>query len=976
MKVSLERCLFERLIAAIISIVVLITAVSYTVSAETTSEATVGNAEESSVSVDESGDGVRAPFLSEVLEQNPYKQATDTVVLSAADATAAGELKLEKDINGYDGEAVVSNAETGDIEWSFTLNTDGWYVICADYTVLEDSGSKAVRALLIDGETPCFEADTVPFYHLFEDDGEVLVNSIGDEVRPSVRVIKCWQSLYLKDSGGYYSTPLIFPLSAGEHTLTLCYASQDMAISALTVEPYKPVDDYDTVSKSYSGREEVSELLTFQAEDAMITRNDATIRLESDGDPAAEPISYGYRVFNTVGGYRWRQGNQAVTFQFDVKNAGLYRMAFRVKQSWNDGLPSYRTVEIDGKIPFSEMKSVCFDYSTDWQTVTLGNGEEDYLFYLSEGTHTLTMTVTIGDLTDIIHTLYDDMTLLSDMLLDITKLTGNDPDPNYDYQFFKYIPTLESDMNRLISDLQEQYDRIYEISGKSTSMGSNLISIIQQLQRMADNPFSIAKKYSQLTQAQTNLGSWYLELQSQPLLIDEFSLANGDAKIPVRKSNIFQKLRSTVKNFIISFVKDYNNVGGTLGDDIEITETIDVWVARGNEWAEIIKEMADESFTTETGILVNVNVVPSSQLNSGSANVLMLSMTSGTAPDVAMGVASGSPVEFAIRDAVVDLTQFSDYEEVASRFVPQIITPFEYEGGVYAMPETMNFSCLFYRTDVIQKYGIALPNTRQELYDYTLPQLFENGLSYYQNTDFTQFLYQYGGSYYTEDGYASALDTPQAYLAFREYTEMFTHYNSPVSANFFNRFRTGEMPIGVGNYSLYIQLCTSAPELTGKWAIAPLPGIMQDDGNINRSCGGIVGECDMILKNDTDPKYDAAWQFLKWWSDESTQRDYAREMEALVGVEARWNTANVNAFLSLDWNEGDLAVIREQWNWAKETPVVLGGYYTSRYVTNAFTNVVVSGTSIPRDALEDAVKEINRELRSKQEEYNVSVDKK
>ena len=218
-----------------------------------------------------------------------------------------------------------------------------------------------MRSLLIDGKVPCFEADTIPFYHLFEDNGEVRVNSIGDEVRPSVQVIECWQSQYLRDSGGYYTTPLIFPLKAGKHTLTLSYASQDVAISKLTVEPYEPVSTYDEVSATYPKSNTNEQLLTFQAEEAMKNRNDATIRLESDGDPETKPIAYGYRVFNTVGGYRWRQGNQAVTYEFKVKKSGLYRIAFRVKQSWNDGLPSYRTVEIDGKIPFAELESICFD---------------------------------------------------------------------------------------------------------------------------------------------------------------------------------------------------------------------------------------------------------------------------------------------------------------------------------------------------------------------------------------------------------------------------------------------------------------------------------------------------------------------------------------------------------------------------------------------------------------------------------------
>ena len=93
-----------------------------------------------------------------------------------------------------------------------------------------------------------------------------------------------------------------------------------------------------------------------------------------------------------------------------------------------------------------------------------------------------------------------------------------------------------------------------------------------------------------------------------------------------------------------------------------------------------------------------------------------------------------------------------------------------------------------------------------------------------------------------------------------------------------------------------------------------------------------------------------------------------------MGVEARWNTANLTAFESLEWSPSDLSVLREQFKWATETPIVLGGYYTTRYITNAFTNVVVSGTHSARDAMEEAVKEINRELAMKQREYGVSTN--
>jgi len=49
---------------------------------------------------------------------------------------------------------------------------------------------------------------------------------------------------------------------------------------------------------------------------------------------------------------------------------------------------------------------------------------------------------------------------------------------------------------------------------------------------------------------------------------------------------------------------------------------------------------------------------------------------------------------------------------------------------------------------------------------------------------------------------------------------------------------------------------------------------------------------------------------------------------------------------------------------------VLGGYFTSRHLNNAWNSVIIDGEPV-RDAMEKAVEDINRELRMKQEEYGV-----
>ncbi|NMA94989.1 MAG: ABC transporter substrate-binding protein, partial [Clostridiales bacterium] len=115
---------------------------------------------------------------------------------------------------------------------------------------------------------------------------------------------------------------------------------------------------------------------------------------------------------------------------------------------------------------------------------------------------------------------------------------------------------------------------------------------------------------------------------------------------------------------------------------------------------------------------------------------------------------------------------------------------------------------------------------------------------------------------------------------------------------------------------------------------------------------------------------EAAWEFLKWWTSTKVQTEFAREIEALVGAEARWNTANLEAFKSLAWPKEDLAVIEEHWNWGRGIPVVLGGYFTDRHLNNAWNRVVVGDQRV-RDAIEEAVEDIDRELRMKQEEYGI-----
>lgn len=881
------------------------------------------------------------------------------------------QVPIWDELGGKKGKFLIWENDVQWMEWTFEVETPGLYNIEVDYYPLVDSKSSVARDVLIDGVETFTEMKGIKFPRFFKDKGEPRINPLGDEVKPGQVEIHEWNSIRLEDVNGTYADPLMFYLSKGTHTVRFVFADQPVAFDKIRIVSPLKLPTYEEILKEYKakGLKNASSTIKFQAEDHVVKKSDTTLVLLGNQDPTNEPYNLERIIMNSIGGWQWRYGNQEIIFEFDVEEEGLYQIALRSQQVWNDGLPSYRQIKINGEVPFEEMNCYRFPYDKDWQLITLSDADGNpYLFHLKKGKNTISLKVKLGEVGQTIADLTDDSFFLSVILQKIFLIAGAEPDVNYDYQFEKKIPDLVPNLTMLRDKLIKHSDFLLSISSKKSSIVDSLNMARNYIERILKDPDDLVRQLDGLTVAQNSMSSAILSLQQQPLTLDYIYVANPDEKLVNKKSNVFQKLIVTWENFLRSFRVDYDNVGGVMEGDYEV---IKVWISRGREWSEAIKAMVDEQFTEQSNIAVSMNVLPASQLNAGAVNVLLLSMHSGTAPDVGLGVAASSPVEFAIRDAVVDLSKFDDFDEVASRFLPQLMVPFQYRGGYYAVPETMNFKLMFYRADIVQEMNLKIPNTWEELCLDTLPELYRNNMQFAFGADFTPFLFQSGASYYNEAGTKSALDTPEAYNAFLKYTSLYTTYGMPaVQESFYTKIRSGQMPMGISSYPFYIQLATAAPELKGKWGVAPVPGTMKEDGTIDRSIGGIIDTAGIIVSQST--KQEAAWEFLKWWTSRDVQIDFGNEIESLIGAEAKWNSANLDAFRNMGWQREHLAVIEEQWKWYKEIPIVLGGYFTSRHMVNAWTDVVLEDVT-PREALEEAVKQINKELRVKQEEYGVNA---
>lgn len=902
-----------------------------------------------------------ADVTEQYASENFTEYTGDDIVLSAnAFAEATGT-----EVEGVS--AVLSDEENRTLQATFEAPQTGRYTITVCYYPYEGSGLTLRRRLLLDGELPFDEASFL-LYRRWQDEARPTVNSIGDEVKPGAVQLSGWLEQPITDSLGLSATPLEFYIEAGTHTLTLEYLDQPAAIAAIMLSAPEKTPDYQTVSATYTNMEAVGKYLRFEAEDMghAIWRTEAAAGVASDGDPDVTPVGVTSLKYNIFGGYTWRSAGQSACWEFTVEQAGYYKINLRTKQNFGGYLPVYRNIQIDGAVLFAELEAYRFGYSREWYSEVLGDENGDFLFWLEEGSHTITMTPVLGDLAAMYRDLEQALLELSTIVRRVVMITGQSPDPNYDYHIQSSIPNIAEDLTNVKTLVRACIDAATKAAGRNTVLGNQLESVEKQLSEMIKNVERIPRRLTDLNSAVTSLGDWLASLQESPLSLDYFEVAPPDTAIDFSHSTFFEKAWATLRNFVNSFFKDYNALGNT---GTEAHTTINVWIGRGKDWAEILKNLSDSKFTTQSGIAVQMNIIPSGQLAStGSVNPLLLAISAGKAPDVALGVTSNVPVEYAIRNAVADLSGMDGFKTVTDGMLEQVMVPFEYNGGVYGLPETMYFRCMFYRKDIVEEYNIPLPDTWDQLYKETLPRVYENGMQLYIPAWMDMFLLQNGGTFYTADGKASALDTQEAYIAFEQYIETYTMYGAPTSANFFNRFRTGEMPIGVEGYGLYVQLLAAAPELSGRWGILPLPGVLQEDGTINRSTSGYVGEADIILEQSNNKK--AAWEFLKWWLSSETQIEYGREVEGRLGAQARWATSNTTAFRSLPWNLDDLDIIVSSWDSVVETPVVPGSYFTGRHLTNAWNRCVINNMD-PRESLELCVKEINKELKRRQAQFGI-----
>lgn len=907
------------------------------------------------------------------------------------DYASSGKVEVYTNYEGTD-KALFTDTDSS-VSFHVQVPQTGYYNLYMEYLIPESRGVAAERGVRINGEFPFEDAQNITFTRIWTDGGEVKTDNQGNQIRPTQIEVYDWQSSCFEDDMGYITEPYRFYLEKGDNEITLEAENEPMIIRKFMVAPVSVIQSYEEYVAKYP---DISDQAMTAGYIQMIQGEDSTLRSESSlyakydrSSPTTYPNSVTNTVLNYVGGDTWRSSGQWIEWEFEVPEDGYYNIMIKGRQNYSRGSVSSRTVYIDGEIPFSEMKEISYAYSNDWECKDLAdeNGVP-YNFYLTKGTHTIRLEATLGGVGPILEELEDSTYRVNQIYRKILVYTGANPDRYRDYYIEANYPEVMEAMELESKRLFKIVDDTVSYSGQKADNIAAAQTVAQQMERFCEKPNKITLEFTTFKDNITALGTASLNMSETKLDID-YLVVSGTGITPKKdKANIFTKLWHETKSFFASFFVDYNSVGDVYDESTD-DEVVKVWILTGRDQGTILKSMVDDTFTPESGVKVNVEIVdPTALLNA---------VLAGRGPNVVLSVGADQPVNYALRGAAEDITQFNDWEEVLSHYTPSSYEQYGLDGHIYAIPETQTFNVMFYRKDVLEEMGLEVPDTWQELIEM-LPTIQGNNLSVGIPTAagssstttattavasnvpdlslYFTLLYQYGGDMYNEMGTKTTVDDEAGIQAFDDYVRYFNDYGLPTIYDFVSRFRSGEMPIGISAYSTYNTLMVSAPEIRGLWDFTLIPGTeyTNPDGTtyIDRS-DFITGSATMMIATEDESLKQKSWEFMKWWAKPDTQVRFGREIEALLGSSARYATANKDAFEQLSWSSDDIKVLSEQWDQTVGIREVPGGYYTGRHITNAIRKVI-NDKDDTRETIIDYSIKINEEIEKKRNEFGLPME--
>ena len=865
--------------------------------------------------------------------------------------------------------ALLKPGDSVDVE--ITIPETGDYAVVLEY--------KMIDGRLLDSTAEVTVAEHTVLtgvYGLWQDaTKEYALDRYGNEVTPEQVLLDEYVQDYVRNSKSMDKEAIHYALSAGSVTVTVKNLDQAFYLRRVRIARISTIPYYKDYLSAQRSMSPAAEIITIQAEDYAV-KSDSYIRVKSQQNASVTPYSPYQKLENTIDVNSYDSVGQRVVWNIDVPYDGWYHLAFHYSQPNKEGQSVYRDIEIDGKVPFRQLKEVAFPYT--------GNGYENKVveidgeavkIYLTAGKHTLGLYTQAPSTQAALEEISRIISEISDISLRLQQVAGSKADKNRTWDIETYVPGVVGQLRSLEDSLLTLYEEMGRQAGTTPASCLNLKMAAGIIGRALKKPEKLPSNVSKLsigTNSVTELiATLQNEIREQGIALDSFYLYGEKNTLPKASAGFFTSTVMGVKRFFYALThRDISYSAGTVEKDV-----LNVWVNRSITHVETLQMLTDSYFVPETGIKVQCSVMP-------DANKLILANASDTCPDVALGVPSDTPYRLGIRGAAADLSQFEDFSKVAEKnFYKADLEPYIYDGKLYGLPETMQFYVLLYRKDILSSLDLMVPKTWNDVAQI-MPVLHRNGMNFYLPLSgytgtkglpgILPFFFQSGASLYSEDGFTAAFNSENGISAFETLTDLYTLYsvqnNMP---SFYNNFRYGTAPIGVGNFSNYIQILYAAPEIADLWGIAPSPGTADAQGNINQQ--QTSADRGVMIMQDSEMK-EEAWTFVKWWLSDDIQTEFGQTMLTKFGSEFVWNSANKEAFSKLSIPSKDRAVILEQWSYAQNYRNLPVTYMLERSLSDAWYAAVER--KVPaRIALNEAVVTVNMELQVKMKEFGYLDEK-
>lgn len=855
------------------------------------------------------------------------------------------------------------------IEWQVEVPETAFYIFSADYKTVEGSAEDILLELTVNGETLYEEMHNFTLYRRWTDSilsDEFEKDENGNDIRPIKIEEFAELSSPFYDERGYYPEGFGVVLEQGTQVIRLKSINNGVLIKSLNLNSREAVQSYKKYSSGIGKvKQGAKEGVTIEAEHPIFANTSSVYAISDWVSAATTPNSPSNTLLNAIGDANWKLNGQRLTWEFELKESGYYYVATRARQDYSEGMNAYRSMYIDGKVPFKEAQMVKFPYDFDWKTYVVG-GETPYYMWLESGKHTISFEVNTSAISSI---LIDLDNLINDLNLIYRKIiiiTGTTVDIYQDYDLEIKIPELINSFKDCCNRMRLISNKISKSNQTSGSIASVLDETAVLLDTFIEHPYQISGKLDSYKTGVDDISSLLTNMGYQSLLLDKIYILPYGAKTPKNEASFIESTKFSLLKFVDSYVADIETK-----DD---RKPVKVWVSTGRDQAQIIKQMISNSYKGNKNTKINLSIVD-------TGGTLIQATLAGRGPDVALSLPMSTPVNLAMRDGLIDLS--GKIDSIYGEFDESAWTQLRYQDGIYGIPETQLFNMMFIRDDIFKEIGLkGAPRTWEEFYKYM--EVIQNnnlmvGILETNSANvavsgaistFATLYFQKGGTFFNDTFSKTTFDSALSIDTMNTVVELYTRYGLDKSFDFFNRFRSGELVMAISGYSSYNQLVVAAPEISGMWSMHPIPGTVDENGKLN-NLESSSGTASIVLKAAKQHKVEnEAIDFVLWWCGAEAQAEFAERLEGAMGVAARYTPANRKSFDSIKWSESEAAAIKGQWDNIYNVREIPGNYYIERSLTSAIRNTINGKNSI-RYNMTKYTNDINNEITRKRKEFGL-----